>query len=94
MVRCHYCRLEVYTDVDPNHPRRATVDHKHPRSKGGGHRPDNLVTACRRCNNEKADIPYEMYRWFRYMMLRGYTRGELLDAIAEIETEGELAHIG
>lgn len=90
--RCHYCRLPVRTDVDQNHPRRATIDHKQPRSKGGGHRPDNLVTACRRCNNEKADIPYDMYLWFRHMILRGHSRAELLDAIAEVERESELVH--
>jgi len=32
-----------------------TIDHVIPRSKGGGESWDNLVTACRACNNTKGD---------------------------------------
>lgn len=42
--RCAYC------------PRRAdTVDHVVPRSRGGKHRWENVVAACRRCNHRKRD---------------------------------------
>ena len=35
-----------------------TVDHVIPKSKGGSGKISNLVTACLRCNNEKADGPH------------------------------------
>ena len=91
--RCHYCRLEVLLDVPQSHARFATFDHKHPRSKGGRDDDSNIVTCCARCNKEKADIPYEMYRWFRHMRLLGHCRQELLDAIAAVEEETELAPV-
>lgn len=85
--RCHYCRLDVVVSVWHENPRRATLDHKHPKSKGGTDAADNLVTCCHRCNMEKGDVPYEMYRWFRHMLLRGHSRTELLEAIAEVQDE-------
>lgn len=33
--------------------RRLTIDHIHPRSKGGTDHPDNLQTLCRSCNSKK-----------------------------------------
>jgi len=33
-----------------------TLDHVVPQSKGGPNKWNNLVTACKRCNNEKADL--------------------------------------
>lgn len=41
---CYYCK----EDGD-------TVDHIHPKSKGGKFTEDNLVVACKRCNEMKAD---------------------------------------
>lgn len=38
-----------------------TLDHVIPQSKGGPNTWDNLVTACRRCNGEKADLSLEEY---------------------------------
>lgn len=32
-----------------------TIDHKHPRSKGGCNKIDNLQTLCRRCNCKKSN---------------------------------------
>ncbi len=32
-----------------------TVDHVHPRSRGGAHEWTNVVAACARCNHRKAD---------------------------------------
>ena len=34
-------------------PRRATVDHIQPLSRGGSDHPDNLQAACRACNQAK-----------------------------------------
>jgi hypothetical protein len=38
-----------------------TLDHVIPQSKGGKDGWDNLVTACRLCNSEKADLTLEEY---------------------------------
>ena len=38
-----------------------TLDHVIPQSKGGKNAWDNLVTACRSCNGEKADLTLEEY---------------------------------
>lgn len=38
-----------------------TLDHVIPQSKGGENAWDNLVTACRTCNSEKADLTLEEY---------------------------------
>lgn len=43
--RCQYC----------GSPKRLTLDHVIPRSKGGNHRWDNVVTACQSCNSRKGD---------------------------------------
>ena len=40
--RCVYCGR-----------RAETIDHVHPRSRGGKHTWDNVVAACRRCNGRK-----------------------------------------
>ncbi len=42
--RCAYCAAPA-----------DTVDHVHPRSRGGGHEWTNVVAACARCNHRKAD---------------------------------------
>ncbi len=81
--RCHYCRLEILIGVPHEHPQRATVDHKTPKSRGGSDENRNLLACCHRCNIEKGDIPYEIYRWFRHMMQRGHCRLELLEAIED-----------
>ncbi|MBE9137683.1 HNH endonuclease [Nodosilinea sp. LEGE 07088] len=43
--RCQYC----------GSPRRLTIDHVIPHSKGGTHTWDNVVAACERCNTTKGD---------------------------------------
>ena len=43
---CFYCLKE-----NPD-----TVDHLIPKSKGGSHHKDNLVAACKKCNDRKADL--------------------------------------
>lgn len=42
--RCQYCGN-----------RAESIDHVHPRSRGGAHAWDNVVAACRRCNTTKRD---------------------------------------
>lgn len=46
--KCAYC-LEVYE------PQNLHIDHIYPRSKGGLNLPENLITACKDCNQEKHD---------------------------------------
>lgn len=36
-----------------------TIDHVHPKSKGGKHRWDNVVLSCNTCNNRKDDMTPE-----------------------------------
>jgi 5-methylcytosine-specific restriction endonuclease McrA len=42
--------------------RIATVDHQTPLSRGGADVASNRVTACSRCNHEKANNTVEEYR--------------------------------
>jgi 5-methylcytosine-specific restriction endonuclease McrA len=46
---CQYCG-----EIPGRH--HLTVDHVIPRSRGGGHGWDNLVTACTRCNQKKGSL--------------------------------------
>lgn len=40
---------------------KLTLDHVVPQSKGGPNTWNNLVTSCKKCNNEKADLTLEEY---------------------------------
>lgn len=42
--RCQYCDRPA-----------ESIDHVHPRSRGGRHEWDNVVACCRRCNTQKGD---------------------------------------
>jgi 5-methylcytosine-specific restriction endonuclease McrA len=48
MFMCAYCGI-VTQD------KHLTIDHVHPRSRGGRHTWTNTVTACKSCNHGKAD---------------------------------------
>jgi len=55
---CHYCGKKNLLIEDQSRRRRrlATLDHVHPRAKGGAeYDRDNLVIACAPCNEKKAD---------------------------------------
>ncbi len=45
---CHYCGRQV-------RPKTSTLDHITPRGQGGTDVPENLVLACRRCNQAKGN---------------------------------------
>ncbi len=51
--KCFYCGIECAMSFHGK--KRITVDHKIPKSKGGGNHMDNLVTCCHECNSKKAD---------------------------------------
>ena len=46
---CQYCGFKT------KNPKKLTIDHVHPRSKGGGTQWTNLVTACPDCNCKKGN---------------------------------------
>ena len=50
--RCVYCGAGA-----------TSLDHVHPRSRGGGHTWDNVVACCARCNARKADQTLEELGW-------------------------------
>lgn len=81
-MRCHYCKLTVSRDVTQEHPRHATLDHMTPVARGGSNADDNLVCACRRCNNVKGNMPYDAFLWYRHMVVRGENPEDLLAAVA------------
>jgi 5-methylcytosine-specific restriction endonuclease McrA len=43
--------------------RGTTIDHVHPRSKGGEHKWENVVAACQKCNSKKADKSLREMGW-------------------------------
>jgi 5-methylcytosine-specific restriction endonuclease McrA len=64
---CHYCgRAVVPPPPGRNHttaeaPSLATLDHWVPRARGGSWDLDNLVMACRPCNNDKHSLTGDEY---------------------------------
>lgn len=54
--QCKYCRCRVFIPDNSRYARDddASVDHIKARVNGGENHRDNLVTACRKCNNEKS----------------------------------------
>lgn len=53
---CHYCGRKTKREASTGDPLAFTVDHLIPRSRGGGWKKENLVCACRECNNTKGDM--------------------------------------
>jgi hypothetical protein len=69
---CHYCNRHTYaTAARARHAGRedmqATKDHTIARSKGGR----ETVLCCLRCNQAKADGPYEEFKIFAELYLKG-----------------------
>lgn len=60
---CAYCEADL---DDYNR----TVDHVHPRSRGGSNRMENLVLCCKACNTDKGDQLLEEWtdRWYNRPM--------------------------
>lgn len=79
----------MFTTEPHDIERQATIDHKKPKSQGGTEEDDNLVTCCLRCNQEKGDIPYGVYRWYLHMKSRGYHHAELKCLLSIIATTAE-----
>ncbi len=52
---CYYCGKALTRQ-------KRTRDHKHPRSRNGSSAPQNIVDACRRCNQDKGSLLLDEYR--------------------------------
>lgn len=70
---CAWCRIEVRREVDENNPIRATIDHITARCLGGSNRKENLVVACRSCNNLRSKEEGRRHER-RLMHKRAYVR--------------------
>lgn len=53
---CAYCRQTFAVS-------QLTIDHVHPRAKGGEHRWENVVCACKGCNGKKGDRTLAELGW-------------------------------
>ncbi|RYZ80581.1 MAG: HNH endonuclease [Proteobacteria bacterium] len=62
---CFYCARKVSRFEKLRSARRATLDHRVPRSHGGSHSLDNLVIACGPCNSRKGSLSEERFRQMR-----------------------------
>merc|ERR1712070_218605 len=61
--QCQYCGTR-FKAID------LTFDHVQPRSKGGRHNWENVVTACKACNSRKRDYTIDQIRGMGMKMLR------------------------
>lgn len=60
--KCEYCHNE----------RPLSIDHKQPVELGGTDEESNLAAACRPCNREKGNMPYE--EWVKILKERGWLK--------------------
>ena len=52
---CFYCGKVL-------NPKKKTRDHKQPRSRNGSSAPQNIVAACKPCNQDKGSLTLQEYR--------------------------------
>jgi 5-methylcytosine-specific restriction endonuclease McrA len=86
MPWCYLCGTDLEFDVDG--PRAFSLDHVWPRAYGGDSDPDNVLPACKSCNERKASVP----SWALYPV-QALVAGYQLDAadIAEMPKEMRFA---
>lgn len=59
---CAYCFQRMLLEIEHiQHPSFATIDHKHPKSKGGRITRRNAVAACQKCNSTKQDLGHDEF---------------------------------
>ena len=75
-VYCYYCGCETVIDKGKKgHPQpknKRSRDHLVPRARGGKSVPENIVTACERCNQDKGQLTYD-----EYQVVLKFRRGEI-----------------
>jgi hypothetical protein len=54
---CRYCRVAMSFD-------EATLEHKHPKVRGGTEDPKNLALSCQPCNKDKGDMTDREYLFY------------------------------
>lgn len=59
---CYYCQRQVESEG----PRRATIEHLTPKSRGGNWTLKNVRLACQRCNQIVGDLPRKHKKYIRY----------------------------
>lgn len=73
--KCHYCGCAIHREPSKvnsiKKPKQATVDHMKPLGKGGADNVQNMVLACRPCNDEKGDMDYFAYWQIIYSRQEG-----------------------
>ena len=55
---CHYCGFDFSLKLQN---RKKTIDHVHPKSKGGKIQNGNIVMACNVCNKAKGVMSYDEF---------------------------------
>lgn len=55
---CRYCGAKLNRKI-------RTLDHMYPRAFGGISVPNNLLPACKHCNQEKMDMTFEQYKTYQ-----------------------------
>lgn len=65
-----------------------TVDHVHPRSRGGRHEWTNVVAACARCNHRKADRLLSEIGW-QLLVTPSAPSGPVLGSVARLHPTWE-----
>ena len=56
--RCYYCGRKIM-------PNKITLDHIYPRSLGGPTIPQNLIPACKNCNEKKGNMTPEQHKIYQ-----------------------------
>jgi 5-methylcytosine-specific restriction endonuclease McrA len=71
---CFYCgnTAILKAENDPSQPKKshATIDHIIPRSTGGLDHRDNMVMACRKCNNRRGVRPVDEFKEMKLNEIR------------------------
>lgn len=84
MTWCYLCGIEM--DFGANGHNEFTIDHVWPRAYGGDSVPENLLGACRSCNNAKSDTP----AWAMYP-IQSMIAGHQLSTAQGLSRETKLA---
>jgi 5-methylcytosine-specific restriction endonuclease McrA len=69
--KCPYCRRTMEGDVHGVRDLSPTVDHVITQGRRGDNHPENLIWCCKRCNNLRGSVPYDVFVAFsRYVLIQ------------------------